>query len=250
VFDAHAHLHAPPPPGIHGAVLPGVHASPHAPALLADPRVVPALGLHPWHLSDDIDRTLVRLEELVEATVPRAIGETGLDRSRRGAPRALQERAFAAQIALARRRSLPLILHVVRSHGACLEALRGFPFGGMVHDFQGPVEEVRRWVRAGFALSISPHGLDKTALIAAIPEPWLLVETDELGCERLGEVVAAVAAARGVRPEDVAEVTERNARRVLAVPARRVEGAGVRAPVSTSVSTPTPVSTPVSGTSD
>ena len=41
----------------------------------------------------------------------RAIGETGLDDFRDYAPRADQERAFAAQIALAREVGKPLMIH-------------------------------------------------------------------------------------------------------------------------------------------
>ncbi len=217
LFDAHAHLRAPLPPDFAGALLPGVRAAPHPPELLADPRVHPALGLHPWYVPDDPTDALATLAALVAQTRPVAIGETGLDRSRRGAPRPAQERAFDAQIALATACDLPLILHVVRAHGLCLSLLRkaGFTGGGMVHDCRCSVEMVPRWVDAGFALSISPGGVDRAAMIAAVPDRWLLVETDEAGSDQLPVVIAAVAAARGSTPERIAELTRANAERVF-----------------------------------
>ena len=217
MFDAHAHLQGPPAPGSSGVILPGVHPVPHPADLLDDPRVHAAVGLHPWHVPEDVRTALSELEALAEADGPVAIGETGLDRSRRGSPRERQQAAFVGQVRLAERLELPLILHVVRSHGACQRVLEdeGFSRGGMVHDFQGPAETIRDWTRAGFALSISPRGASKAALIAAIPDPWLLVETDDAGCERLPEVIAAVAAARGSSEEVVEALTEANARRVF-----------------------------------
>lgn len=217
MFDAHAHLKELPPPSCHGVILPGIHPRAHPAKLLADPRVHAAVGLHPWHVPEDLASALSRLEALAESTSPVAIGETGLDRSRRGAPRDRQEAAFRAQIRLAKRLGLPLVLHVVRSHGACLAALQqeGFEGGGMVHDFQGPIETIAGWTRAGFALSISPRGIHKTSILAGIPDPWLLVETDDAGTERLPEVISAVAEARGTSPAAVAEQTGANARRMV-----------------------------------
>ncbi len=174
-----------------------------------------ALGLHPWHVPADVDAALDSLRELADAMPPVAIGETGLDKSRRGAPRELQVRAFEGQVALARELDVPLILHVVRSHGACLERVRGHSPGGMVHDFQGPVETVRDWVQAGFFLSISPRGMSKVDVIRAIPDEALLVETDDFGSERLVDVIEAVADARSTTPELVAALTAASGRRLV-----------------------------------
>jgi len=227
LFDAHAHLAA-APPGEGLWVVPGVNAERDA----AAPRgagIWRAVGLHPWYLGDEaqLDTELTALRERVDDDVI-AIGETGLDAMRRAGPRDRQERAFSAQIELAMERQLPLILHVVRRHGVCLEMLKtaGFPvdLGGMVHDFGGPAEVVTEWVRAGFALSISPRSVDaakqeaRRAMVAAIPAEALLVETDDFGAERLGEVVRWVAQARGAEESAIASLTGRNARRLFGLP--------------------------------
>lgn len=219
MFDAHAHLTEVPPEGA-GWIVPGVDLASEALArlLVADPRVRAATGLHPWHLPASVPELLpqlVALEAAIQERRPCAIGETGLDKSWRGKPMAVQRAAFEAQVALARRLELPLIIHCVRAHGGCLERLADVPHGGMVHDFAGPREMIGPWVEAGFFLSISPRNLGNRAVIAGIPGERLLIETDDAGPERLTEVAAAVAEARGVTVEDLAAITESNARRLF-----------------------------------
>lgn len=237
MFDAHAHLEETPPADhpVTGWILPGLDAredAAHAP-IARDPRVHRAVGLHPWYLPaiDELPAALDALEERSRTAV--AIGETGLDKLPKAGPKDVQEAAFRAQVALAIDRQLPLILHVVGRHGACLQILKemGFPpdLGGMVHDFGGPREVVAEWVDAGFLLSISPRSFvdrdatparirpKRVAMLRAIPRDALLVETDEFGIDRLPVVLDAVAAAL-LRPADeVASWTARNARRLFRV---------------------------------
>lgn len=222
MFDAHAHLASVPDQPGSGWIVPGITPRSESLArelLAADPRLHAALGLHPWHLPEALDEALAELDALAASRRPIAIGETGLDKGRRGAARALQKRAFTHQVRLAKRLDLPLILHVVRSHGACLDRLdeEGFAGGGMVHDFQGPREVIPRWVAAGFHLSISPRGQGKQLLIAAIPADRLLVETDDAGPEALPGVLERVARARGESIDAVDAQTEANARRLFGI---------------------------------
>ncbi|MCP4868793.1 MAG: TatD family hydrolase [Proteobacteria bacterium] len=219
MFDAHAHLESVPEVGT-GWIVPGVDldSAPLAARLAQDPRVEAGIGLHPWYVPPvaDLPAQLELLEQAIEARRPCAIGETGLDRTWRAKPRKREQRAaFEAQIAIARRLELPLIIHCVRAHGACLERLADFPHGGMVHDFGGPMEMLGPWVEAGFYLSISTRNLGLESVVAAIPSERLLIETDDAGPERLPEVAAAVAAARGVSVEEIAAITESNARRLF-----------------------------------
>ena len=66
------------------------------------PQVYAAIGRHPNAAKGFDDADLAELRALAEHERCVAIGETGLDFYREGAPRADQQRAFAAQIALAR----------------------------------------------------------------------------------------------------------------------------------------------------
>jgi len=237
MFDAHCHLTAVPcaEHPVSGWVLPGLDATQDAQnaPLADDPRVHRAVGLHPWFLpsGDALDEAVAALESRIEGAV--AVGETGLDTLRRAGPRDVQEAAYRAQVTIAAAHELPLILHVVGRHGACLEVLRevGFPesLGGMVHDFGGPAEMVPEWIAAGFRLSISPRSLvdreapvdaalirpERVAMLQRIPRDMLLVETDDFGVERLPAVIVAVSRALDWDASEVADQTRRNARRLF-----------------------------------
>jgi len=198
--------------------VPGVDAETDARSrALAEPgRVIVGVGLHPWFLPamEGLPAALDDLRSRAREQRPCAIGETGLHKGRRGAPRPVQEAAFAAQIELARELELPLILHVVHRHGAALEMLADFACGGLVHDFVGPTELARDWVDAGFCLSVSPRR-PSAELLAAIPPERLLLETDDAGPEALPALLQTVAALLGESPEAVAARTAANARRLF-----------------------------------
>lgn len=226
MFDAHAHLDSVPDfnssGGIAGWILPGVSAARDANSqrlAVSDPRLHVAAGLHPWYLpaASDLEQELAALQARVDEGGILAIGETGLDKGRRAGPRDLQRVAFRAQLQMASRTRLPLILHVVRSHGACLDEIAkvsGDLFG-MVHDFQGPVETIDSWVAAGFMLSVSPRAQEKEKMIQSIPAQFLLLETDDEGWRKLPALCATVAHIRGVEPVDLGMRTESNARRLF-----------------------------------
>lgn len=226
MFDAHAHLDALPPSGdsegITGWIVPGINASRDADTLQlsgSDPRIHAAAGLHPWYLppAELLDDELASLQARVDAGGIVAIGETGLDKGRRAGPREVQRIAFRAQLEMASRAALPLILHVVRSHGACLDELRRVDskLVGMVHDFQGPGEMIEPWISAGFMLSISPRALGKDQLIRAIPARALLLESDDEGWQKLPHLCKSLAAIRGVEAGELARQTELNARELF-----------------------------------
>lgn len=167
---------------------------------------------------------------------PKALGETGLDRSPHSPPGSLerQEWAFRQQLRLARRHDLPVVLHILRAHERALAVLEdeGLPeAGGVVHSYSGSAELVPRYVDLGLHVSMAgtvtrPGARRPRLAAAAIPLDRLLVETDapdQTPSPRrpqrnepawLGLVVDAVAEARGAHPQDIAQITEANARRL------------------------------------
>ena len=116
MIDSHTHLHLCEPPdaelvaaaveaGVNRIVTVGTDGESCRAALAAAerfPEVFAAIGRHPNSATGFDDADLAELETL--AAHPRcvAVGETGLDYYRDGAPAADQRRAFTAQIELAR----------------------------------------------------------------------------------------------------------------------------------------------------
>jgi TatD DNase family protein len=159
-----------------------------------------------------------------------AVGECGLDYHYDHSPREVQREVFAAQIALAHAHGLPLVIHTREAWPDTFDILRaeGPPATTVFHCFTGGAKEAREALDLGAHLSFSgivsfPSADDVRAAAAMCPADRLLVETDSpylapvphRGARNqpslLPAVGTALARARGVEPEEVAELTWRNA---------------------------------------
>ena len=104
------------------------------------PQVYAAIGRHPNAATGFDDADLAELAALAAHPKCVAIGETGLDYYRDGAPRADQERAFRAQIELARTVGKPLVIHTRDAEDETLAVLNAEADGVRVilHCFSMP----------------------------------------------------------------------------------------------------------------
>jgi TatD DNase family protein len=150
----------------------------------AFPQVYAAIGRHPTAASSFDDADLAELRALAAHERCRAIGETGLDFYRDGAPAADQQRAFAAQIALARETGKPLVIHSRAAAEQTLAQLAAEADGVSVvmHCFAMP-EHLQECLERGYALSFAgnvtyKNAQDLAAAARLVPEERLLVETD------------------------------------------------------------------------
>jgi TatD DNase family protein len=150
----------------------------------AHDEVYAAVGHHPNSATGFTDDHLDELREL--AAHPRcvAIGETGLDDFRDYAPRADQERAFAAQIALARELDKPLVIHTRAAEDDTIATLARDAEGleVVLHCFSMParLEECLEhgwWI--SFAGNVTyPKARELAYAAEQVPLDRLLVETD------------------------------------------------------------------------
>ena len=83
-----------------------------------------AIGRHPNEATGFDDADLAELHALAAHPRCAAIGETGLDYFRDYAPRADQQRAFDAQIELARATGKPLVIHTRAADDDTIDTLR------------------------------------------------------------------------------------------------------------------------------
>jgi TatD DNase family protein len=198
MIDSHTHLDLCEPPDaelVRAAVAAGVtrmltvgteSASCRAALAAAEafPQVYAAVGRHPNAATGFDDADLAELRALAAHERCLAIGETGLDFYRDGAPRSDQERAFAAQIALARETSKPLTIHSRAATDETLAQLAAEAegLGVVIHCFSMP-DRLDDCLERGYAISFAGNVTYKNApdLAAAaklVPEDRLLVETD------------------------------------------------------------------------
>lgn len=152
--------------------------------------VFASVGRHPNSAEGFDDAAALDLAELAKDPNVRAIGETGLDYYRDGAPREDQRAAFAAQIGIARDAGLPLVIHVRDPAGqteavdevfATLDELGG-GLDVILHCFSAPAranDAAERGWRCSFAGNLTyPSAGDLREAAMVIPEHLLLVETD------------------------------------------------------------------------
>jgi len=191
------------------------------------------VGRHPHH-SEGFDRAdLARIEEAATDERVRAIGETGLDWFRDRAPRDDQRRAFEAQIQLAARLELPLVIHTRDAEEDTFAMLREHAADVTVvmHCFSSPSrldECVERRYLCSFAGNVTyPKNVELQAAARDVPEELLLVETDSPYLapqpvrgkpnepRNVTMTAEAVARMRGVPYEDLEAAVERNAARVF-----------------------------------
>jgi TatD DNase family protein len=199
----------------------------------AFPQVFAAIGRHPNAAKGFDDADLAELQALAAHERCVAIGETGLDFYRDGAPREDQRRAFAAQIELARTTAKPLVIHSRAADAETLAQLAEEADGVSVvmHCFSMP-ERLHECVERGYAISFAGNVTYKSAAelaeaAAATPEERLLLETDApyltpqvVRKQRnqpafVAHTLAFVAARRGVTPAELGAAVERNAARVF-----------------------------------
>jgi TatD DNase family protein len=203
-----------------------------------DPRVYAAVALHPTRAGALDDAARAEIERLVAHPRVVAVGETGMDlywpeRLDGCAPPDVQREAFAWHIDLAKRCGKPLMIHNREADAEVLDVLaaEGAPDAVIFHCFSSDSAMARRCVDGGWLLSLSGTVSFRNAwalreAVRLIPVEQLLVETDapfltphpyrgaanEPYC--LPYTVLAIAELLERRPEDVARITTRNARRV------------------------------------
>jgi TatD DNase family protein len=191
------------------------------------------VGRHPnaaggWHDSD--------IEEIERAAAQPgvvAVGETGLDYFRDRAPRDDQRRAFVAQLELARRVGLPIVIHTRAAEDDTFAVLAEHAEGLTVilHCFSAP-DRVEEAVERGYYCSFAGNVTYKSAAdlqqaAREVPDDLLLVETDApyltpvplrgepnepANVTHTAELVAGL---RGVEYAQLEEIVERNAARVF-----------------------------------
>lgn len=156
-----------------------------------------AVGIHPGdcHYLPDEKSALAELERMISNEDERrdlkivALGEIGLDYHFEAygeipMDRAKEMRFFEAQMKLAERYGLPVIIHDREAHGDCFETVLRYPnVRGVFHSYSGSAELARELTRRGWYISFSGTMTFKNAervraAAREVPRDRLLIETD------------------------------------------------------------------------
>ncbi|HWB72626.1 MAG TPA: TatD family hydrolase [Egibacteraceae bacterium] len=197
-----------------------------------------AVGIHPNNAIESTDHVLRRLAALARHPKVVAIGESGLDWFREGAPRVRQEESFREHIRLAKELDKTLVVHVRDAHDETLAVLGDErpPERVVFHCFSGDANLVQVCAEHGWYVSFAGNLTFRNApelrdAAAAASLDRVVAETDSPYLSphpyrgkpnepaRVVLTVAKLAELHGLQPEQMAERTSANARRLFALPA-------------------------------
>jgi len=202
-----------------------------------------AVGIHPNYVSSMANGDLERLSDLAHTQALVAIGEIGLDYYREYSEPAQQREAFLAQLDLAARCELPVIIHNREASRDLVLILsewqHGLPAGsrlkrlpGVLHAYSGSLDEALELAELNFAFGLGGpvtyhNGAERRAVAAGLPLQKILLETDapfltphpHRGKRNepayIPLIAAEIARLHERTPEEVGEITTQNAIRLF-----------------------------------
>lgn len=236
--------------GVTRIIIPAVDIeTSHQALALADTHdgVFAAVGVHPNSTGEFDEATLSEIEALSHKPKVIAIGEIGLDYYWDKSPKDKQRTAFEAQLALAAKHELPVIIHnreasadviaVLESWATTLpDSLKARP--GVLHSFSASQDIADRALAIGFYLGFTGPITFKKAeelrhIARTVPLERILVETDgpfltpepyrgkRNKPEYIPYIVDRLAGLKGIPTDEMAETTTKNAVRLFNLPATK-----------------------------
>ncbi len=198
-------------------------------------------GIHPHEANKYNEETILRIETLAKHPKVVAIGETGLDYHYDFSPRDVQKANFRANIRLAKKLGLPVVVHDREAHADTLEILEEegvTPAGAVYHCFSGSAEYAKIVAKHGWYFSIGGSVTFKNAskikeAVAVIPGELLMLETD---CPYMSPVplrgtrnnsanimytAKEIADIKGMEYEELCRLTNENAKRFFGLNAQK-----------------------------
>ncbi len=154
------------------------------------PNMYAAVGIHPSDIEDlplSLEEQMELLERMLlqkDANKIRAVGEIGLDYYWEPVKKPEQKAFFEAQLKLAMKHDLPVVIHDREAHGDCFEMTSRYPsLRGVYHCYSGSAEMAKELVKKGFYISFGGTVTFKNArktveAAAAVPLERILLETD------------------------------------------------------------------------
>lgn len=156
--------------------------------------VYATIGVHPHDAKDLRPKDVDELARMADSAKVVGIGEIGFDFYRNLSPREDQERAFRAQLELARSLSLPVVIHAREADEDTYKMLAEYEAAalpdwpkdrplGVMHCYAGDLPLALRCIELGFVISIAgtvtyPNADRLRAVAGGIPLRWMAIETD------------------------------------------------------------------------
>lgn len=189
-----------------------------------------AVGVHPHELYDMSSQTIAKLKKLSEHPKVVAIGEIGLDYYYDTHPRELQRFWFRQQLRLVEEVNKPVIIHSREASQETFDIIQSTNVRrGSIHCYSGSAQMAQDYVKMGFHIGVGgvvtfSNAKKLVETVEAIPIESILIETDcpylapnpnrgkRNDSTNLKYIVEKIAEIKNMTPEDVAKITESNAK--------------------------------------
>ncbi len=202
------------------------------------PFIYAAVGMYPseaQYAGDELDAHLYEIEKMLSHPKVVALGEIGLDYHYEDTDKAVQQYAFDAQMQIADRLGIPVVIHDRDAHGDTMDTIKRYPsVRGVMHSFSGSAEMARQLANLGWNVSFSGPVTYKNAAkvkeaAAIVPDEALLVETDSPYLPPvpyrgktnypgyIAYTVRSIAEIRGKSEAEIAELTVNNAKKFFGI---------------------------------
>ena len=198
-------------------------------------RFFSGVGVHPMDIkkpltSQDYDQLQSMASSNKKVIV---MSEIGLDYLETSPDRAWQFDAFRRQISIAKELNLPIVFHSREAHEDCFRVLleeRAYEVPGVMHYFQGTLDDAKRVIDLGFYISIArpifrlEHLADVVSQLSlnnivvetdSSPQPFKKNRDNWTEPRHLRPIIDKIAQLQGKCSEEVEEVVFANTKKLL-----------------------------------
>lgn len=198
------------------------------------PMVHAVVGIGPEDCLNTDVQELETLENLLKDDQVVALGEIGLDYHWDTVPKEKQISIFKAQLEMAQRHQLPVVIHSRDAIQETYQLLKEYGAHGVMHCYSGSAEMALEFIKIGFMISLAGPVTFKNARIpkevaSKVPLDKLLIETDspyltphpfrgqQNDPSYVVYVAKEIAAIKGLSEKEVASQTQKNAYQVFKI---------------------------------
>jgi TatD DNase family protein len=189
--------------------------------------VHPAIGYHPWSISQEsVEENVKFIEKNLASCI--ALGEVGIDYKAK-VKKPVQWEVFSKLLSIAFRYNRPVIVHSRFSHKRSHQIVKDSGIEkGVFHWYSGPLEILEKIIGDGYYVSATPalaYSPPHQAAIRAAPMERILVETDS-PVEYQGRIsepadltttLEELSRIKGMDVEEVRRITTSNAKRLFGI---------------------------------
>lgn len=194
-----------------------------------------SVGVHPHDVQELTEADLEKLKELAAEEKVVAIGEIGLDYYYNHSEPEKQIYWFEKQLELAKTLDLPVIIHSREASQATFDIIcKSGVKEGVIHCFSGSKELAKEYIKRGFYIGVGGSLTFKNArktveVVETIPLEFIVIETDapyltpvphrgkRNNSSYLEHVVDKIAEIKQISHEEVARITQENAKKLFRI---------------------------------